>query len=675
MNTHRLQKPPLGFRLLGTACLALLTTSAARAQSTPADAARLVSEQYRHRLIQQLSVADDRAAGWVTAIDQAPPSHRDALAFLLSNMPEQDLKNLPPAGVLSDIALAYNARAATPWAKAVPEEVFLNDVLPYANTSEARDPWRADFRTRFAPSVKDCKTAADAAQLLNREIFKTLGVVYHATKRQKPDQSPKESMAIGYASCTGLAILLVDACRSVGVPARIAGTPMWSDDSGNHTWVEIYDAGRWHFIGAAEPGPLDDTWFKDKAAKADASRPQYRIYAASFKKTDVAFPSVWAKDRTDLYAEDVTSRYAAVSTGTVANTLPLTQCSPPTTQSAASLDGDWAKMAGIVPRGYVCRRANGPIEITGRGDSPAWQQAAWSDNFVDIEGFARPAPRFRTSLKMLWDDQYFYVFAQMREPHVWGTITKKNSIIFVDNDFEIFIDPDGDHHRYHEFEVNALNTIWELTLPKPYRDDGHPIDADNVRGLKSAVHIDGTLNDPRDTDKGWSVEVAIPWNGLAEKTGAPAEPPQDGQQWRVNFSRVEWLVDIIDGQYHPLPKAMRDEDNWVWSPIGVIDMHRPERWGVVQFSAGPATANYRPDPTNAQCDRLNRVYYRQKSFFKTNGRYATTADELALTLDQRQGLTLAATGSGFVATIAVAGDAPQRLSIDQTSRIDVQAGK
>ena len=635
----------------------------ARAALTPADAARLVGDSYRHSLIQRLSLADEKADAWADAIERCPPAHRDALAFLLTNMPTADLKSLSPDRLLSEVEQAHAARAAAAWAQAVPDDIFLEHVLPYACTSEARDPWRQDFRDRFWPLVKDCRSAADAAQVLNREVFKSIGVAYHATKRSKPDQSPKESQQIGFASCTGLSIILIDACRSVGVPARLVGVPMWSDDSGNHTWVEIYDNGRWHFVGAAEPGPLDDTWFGSKAAKADATKPNYSVYAASFKRTHIPFPAVWAAGNRELYAENVTARYATPAT--VAPPAALV-CLPVKPVDATTLDGDWATMAAITPKGYVCRRANGPITIDGRGSSPAWQAAAWTDDFVDIQGNARPAPRFRTRVKMLWDEQNLYVLAEMQEPHVWATITEKNKVIFHDNDFEIFIDPDGDHHRYHEFEVNARNTIWELTLPKPYRDGGRPIDPNNVAGLRSAVQVDGTLNDPRDTDKGWTVEVAIPWEGLAEKTGGRPFPPAVGDRWRVNFSRVQWLVDIIDGQYRKIPKTMRDEDNWVWSPTGVIDMHRPERWGVVQFAAGDEP--FAADASQTVRDRLCRVYYRQQNFRKLNGRYATSPDELLLGPRQPDGLTLTTTAGGFMATI-VDGTTAEHWTINELSHL------
>jgi hypothetical protein len=154
-------------------------------------------------------------------------------------------------------------------------------------------------------------------------------------------------------------------------------------------------------------------------------------------------------------------------------------------------------------------------------------------------------------------------------------------VIFHDNDFEVFIDPNGDRNEYYEFEINALNTGWDLFLPKPYRDGGKAQNSWDIVGLKTAVHINGTLNDPSDQDKGWSVELALPWKALAEYAHKAA-PPNDGDEWRVNFSRVEWQHEIVAGKYRKV--ANTKEDNWVWSPQGVVDMHRPEMWGKVRFA-------------------------------------------------------------------------------------------
>ena len=157
---------------------------------------------------------------------------------------------------------------------------------------------------------------------------------------------------------------------------------------------------------------------------------------------------------------------------------------------------------------------------------------------------------------MLWDDEYFYIAAEMEEPHVWGTLTKHDSVIFHDNDFEVFIDPNGDTLEYYEFEINALNTGWDLILDKPYRHGGRASNAWEIPGLRTAVHVDGTLNDPSDTDRGWSVELSFPWKALAEYAHKPT-PPRENDEWRVNFSRVEWQHEAVAGKYRKVPNTKR----------------------------------------------------------------------------------------------------------------------
>ena len=118
----------------------------------------------------------------------------------------------------------------------------MNDVLPYASLDETRENWRPDFYERSARIVKDCKTATEAVQAINKEFFKEYKVHYN-TGRKRPNQSPSESKELGMATCTGLSIILVDACRAVGIPARVAGTALWANKRGNHTWAEVYDGG------------------------------------------------------------------------------------------------------------------------------------------------------------------------------------------------------------------------------------------------------------------------------------------------------------------------------------------------------------------------------------------------------------------------------------------------
>src|SRR3984957_15780595 len=167
-----------------------------------------------------------------------------------------------------------------------------------------------------------------------------------------------------------------------------------------------------------------------------------------------------------------------------------------------------------IPRRYTCYRAAAPIRIDGRMDDAAWRGAPWTDRFVDIEGATKPRPRFHTRAKMLWDDDYLYIGADLEEPHVWATLTEHDSVIFHDNDFEVFLNPSGDGRNYFEFEINALNTGWDLFLPKPYREGGKADNSWEIPGLKTAVRVDGSLNNPRDQDHGWTVEIAFPWTAF-----------------------------------------------------------------------------------------------------------------------------------------------------------------
>jgi hypothetical protein len=297
------------------------------------------------------------------------------------------------------------------------------------------------------------------------------------------------------------------------------------------------------------------------------------------------------------------------------------------------------------PRSYLCYLASEPLVLTGSLEKPFWRDAPWTEDFVDIEGDVKPPPRFRSRLKMLWDDEFLYIGVEMEEPHVCATLTEHDSVIFQDNDFEVFIDPDGDNHEYYEIEINALNTTWDLRLVKPYRDGGPALNEWEIPGFRSAVAVSGTLNDPSDTDTGWSVEMAIPWKALGEYARCPS-PPQDGDQWRINFSRVEWDIEAVDGAYRKLPD--RPEHNWVWSPQGTIDMHRPEMWGYVQFStAAPGTAEFTPDPSAPAQDALMRVYHAQRAFRETNQRWAASIDELSIRVPVRLELDL--TDAGYTA--------------------------
>jgi poly(3-hydroxybutyrate) depolymerase len=234
---------------------------------------------------------------------------RDAAEFLIVNMPAADLQNLSSEFLTENLQLAFRARKEFPWCAELSEERFLNDVLPYACLDEPRDPWRPEFFPIVAELVSEAGSASEAAQIINRDFFDIIKVHYN-TGRKRANQSPRESMDQGIASCTGLSIILVDACRAAGIPARIAGTPMWTNKRGNHTWVEVWDDG-WHFTGADEYDPqgLNRGWFVGDAAKAIADEPRYAIYASSWKDTGTLFPLPWNRRQSSVFAENVTERY------------------------------------------------------------------------------------------------------------------------------------------------------------------------------------------------------------------------------------------------------------------------------------------------------------------------------------------------------------------------------
>ena len=243
------------------------------------------------------------------------------------------------------------------------------------------------------------------------------------------------------------------------------------------------------------------------------------------------------------------------------------------------------------PLAYDAPFVRVPPVLDGRFDAdPAWTSVPWSTDFVDIEGAARPAPRFRTRMKLCWDDVNLYVLAEMQEPDLWATLTRHDEIVFRDHDIEVFIDPDGDTREYYEIEVNALGTVFDLYLHTPYRAGGPADHAWNAEGMKQGIDLRGTLNDPRDRDDGWSIELAIPWSclqpmgapGTGAKHQAVALPPRAGDAWRINFSRVEWMLEVRDGTYAKVPG--RPEDNWTWTPQWEVNMHVPQHWGTVRFT-------------------------------------------------------------------------------------------
>ncbi|HEU4418060.1 MAG TPA: transglutaminase-like domain-containing protein, partial [Planctomycetota bacterium] len=164
--------------------------------------------------------AGDNRAELERAWREVPDEHRASLRFLLDHMPDSDARKLKAAFLLREVEQAHQARASVPWGRVLRDELFTNFVLPYAQANEAREDWRTDFTKRFLPIARECKTPGEAAKKLNETIFDELKVHY-STGRVRADQAPSSSIEQGKASCTGLSILLADACRACCVPARL----------------------------------------------------------------------------------------------------------------------------------------------------------------------------------------------------------------------------------------------------------------------------------------------------------------------------------------------------------------------------------------------------------------------------------------------------------------------
>ena len=207
------------------------------------------------------------------------------------------------------------------------------------------------------------------------------------------------------------------------------------------------------------------------------------------------------------------------------------------------------------PYVYYAQRTAG-LTIDGKLDEADWVAAKPSEMFADISVDTLAAKE--TTVKMLWDDDNLYIGATIIEDKIVANLKQRDTIIWKENDFEVFLDPDGDGRSYFEIEVNAIGTVMDLMMDRPYSEGGNFYMPWDCPGLQVATSTDAF---------GWYVEMAIPRKSLM----VGFTEPDDLKYWRINFSRVEWM------------RADREE-NWVWCPTGKIDMHVPERWGYVYFS-------------------------------------------------------------------------------------------
>lgn len=252
-------------------------------------------------------------------------------------------------------------------------------------------------------------------------------------------------------------------------------------------------------------------------------------------------------------------------------------------------------------------RVNEPLTIDGKLDESAWRAAPRTARFVDLVSGQQTIHDTRAT--MLWDDANLYVAFWVEEPHVTASHTERDALVYTDNDVEVFI---AGNHAYYEFEINAFGTIYEAFFiwddawaregfnrlaefqrdvpgARPFNGVGFTTHPRGMRtgyfawdlvGLTSGVHVDGTLNDDTDRDRGWTVELALPWTGLSALLIGDTRtlPPRDGDVWRMSFSRFN--------TYKEAPPA-DDSGGWTLSSHSAWDSHIPECFPYVHFTTKP----------------------------------------------------------------------------------------
>jgi Carbohydrate family 9 binding domain-like len=315
------------------------------------------------------------------------------------------------------------------------------------------------------------------------------------------------------------------------------------------------------------------------------------------------------------------------------------------------------------PLHYTCFQTAETMSMDGSMNEVSWKNAKWSEYFKDIEGTKKPSPHLATRYKLLWDKNNLYVAAELADPDIWSAFTNRDDLLYMENAFEIFIDPDNDTHNYFEFEINPLQTVFDLYLSTPYRDRGNMMKDWNIADLKTGVQLEGSLNDPSNRDKKWTVEFAIPFAELKHNNYV-SPIPTDKSLWRVNFLRVQWDLEMVNGVYkkklNPTTGEPLPEHNWSWSPHGLVNMHYPERFGYVLFTtakAGSKEPVFKLPSSEELKKYLWLVYYKQADYFKKSGTYARSFSELnypasdILLSGKKTLITLNSTGTEFLAVI------------------------
>jgi len=191
-------------------------------------------------------------------------ARREAIEFLLAYMPLSDLAVYQPESLLAEIDVALRTREEMPWGPSVPDNIFLNFVLPSRVNNENPDNFRIVCYDELKSRIKGLD-ASGAALEINHWCHEK--VAYQPSDIRT--SSPLATILSARGRCGEESTLTVSALRTAGLPARQVYTPRWAHTDDNHAWVEVWIDGNWHYMGACEPEPvLDRGWFTEPARRA-----------------------------------------------------------------------------------------------------------------------------------------------------------------------------------------------------------------------------------------------------------------------------------------------------------------------------------------------------------------------------------------------------------------------
>jgi hypothetical protein len=224
-----------------------------------------VPQHYLRGVAAALDLAGENGAEILAAIVEAPEADREALSFLVSDLPAVDLATVGKEFLLETVRLAREARGKYPWGSTVPDDVYLSYVVPPRVSQEPLENWRPYFLEQLEGRLSGVASMEEAALEVNRWCGEHVG--FKPTQRR--DQGVFETLASGYGRCEEMMIVHIAALRSVCIPARQTWTPFWATSDNNHAWTELWVDGGWHYTGACEPrDALDDAWFNDSVRGA-----------------------------------------------------------------------------------------------------------------------------------------------------------------------------------------------------------------------------------------------------------------------------------------------------------------------------------------------------------------------------------------------------------------------